>query len=256
MSKLWVKSNYLNRNIDALFDTNIIEYDLSSANTSLSREYGLLPIETVEELDSLPNQLRKVHFGKLMRKDKSISKKLSRAFEDIRRRFIVENKLEDIDILSIKKDAIFVIDPLYKVKTTNFGHCTFRDKNKYSSYLFLKNIELYINRDRIDVKGINDSYVEKHKEYILDFVKNVVDLKVKASDPSVYYRYISKFVTDYKLGDLDPHYYREFNGNSLFKIVDSDLSFKDLEFISPIYEIDRTYNFDNVILPLVRIMVS
>ena len=70
MTNLYLKDNYLDKNIPYVFNTKIIEYDLKSANTSLCREYNLLPIKQIEEIESMKKDKRVVTIGKLMRKDK------------------------------------------------------------------------------------------------------------------------------------------------------------------------------------------
>ena len=129
-----------NKNIYKLANQVIIEYDLKSANTSLCKEYGLLPKETIKEIEELPKKERVVRIGKLMRKDKTFTQNLKKAFIDIRRRFFEENQIEDEDILAIKKDAIFC---LKEVKYTDFGECYFSDKNRYTSYMYLNGFEFY-----------------------------------------------------------------------------------------------------------------
>ena len=145
MSELYMKDNYLNKNIEILFNKKIVEYDLKSANTSLCREYKLLPEDKIKEIEDKPKSERVKIIGKLMRKDKKFNQGLRDAFIDIRRRFFKENNIQDGDILAIKKDAIFCFD---NVEYTNFGHCTFSEKNTYTSYMYVNRFEFYYKRNK------------------------------------------------------------------------------------------------------------
>ena len=142
ISMLYNRDTYLNKCEDMIINRMIVEYDLKSANTSLCREYKLLPIESINKIDEMKKSDRVKTIGKLMRKDKEFKKGLKDAFVDIRRRFFEENGIKDDDILSIKKDAIFC---LKTVPREEFGYCRFVPKNKYTSYLNLNRLEFYYN---------------------------------------------------------------------------------------------------------------
>ena len=255
MSELYEQDTYRNKNIDKLISKVIIEYDLKSANTSLCREYNLLPIEKIEEIEFMPKDKRVKTIGKIMRKDDKFKMKLKLAFIDIRRRFLEENGLQSDDILCIKKDAIFC---LREVSVTDFGYCHFSDKNRYTSYLYLNRFEFYYNpRGILDVKGIDDKILKKHDEYMNNFFI-LLFKHLETSSKRTLFGYIKRFVYKYKTRQLDVNYYREYDQESLFRLVDSDEVYDDATFIP--YDnreeyLDIDYNFFNYILPIIKMVI-
>lgn len=260
-SNLFLKTTYLNSNFPIIRSRVIIEYDLRSANTSLCREYKLLDEKTIEKIEKLPKKDRVVKIGKLQRKDKKFNEGLKNAFIDIRRRFFEDNELEDDDILSIKKDAIFC---LKEVKYTDFGDCHFVTKNVYTSYLYIKPYEIYYNskgdsftRAKIDVKGIDEICIEKHKEYMMKFFEKVF-YHMEISSTQTLFNYIRRFVDEYKNRELDVGYYREFNPKSVYYLNDSEESYDNELFIpyeDKVQHIDIDYNFFQIIIPLINLLI-
>lgn len=262
LSEMHVKDTYLNKNIDSIINKRIIEYDLKSANTSLCKEYSLLPEATIKKIESMKKHDRVVSIGKLQRKDKDFNSNLKSAFKDIRKRFFYSNELEDKDILSIKKDAIFC---LKECKNTQFGKCKFVEKNIYSSYMYLDNrLEMFYSargerfgEPKLDIKGISDIVLERHEGFILDFIKNIFKY-VEAGNETTLFRYIKRFVSQYKQLQLPVGYYREFNNGSFIRLNDMDEEFEDETFIPFEHKqehINIDYNFFHVLLPLVKILL-
>lgn len=259
ISDLYNKDSYLNKNIDFISNVRIIEYDLKSANTSLCREYNLLPESKIKEIENMKKSERVKTIGKIQRKDKVFNEGLKNAFKDIRRRFFEANNIQDGDILSIKKDAIFCLEAK---EHTKFGHCTFSDKNMYSSYMHLNNLELYYKRNldgsyKLDIKGIDDEIVIKHEGFMLDFLANVF-YKYESGDIVDVIIYLRKFIDKYKNLELEVGYYREFNNQSKIRLNDSEEIYDDGIFIP--YEhkqehINIDYNFFNILLPIVKLMI-
>lgn len=261
-SKLYLKDNYLNKGISILTGKTIIEYDLKSANTSLCSEYHLLPQDQIEKISALPRSKRVVKIGKLCRKNKEFNEGLKKAFVDIRRRFFEANNIQDEDILAIKKDAIFC---LRKCRINEFGPCLFRPKNVYSSYLYLPPLELYYkgsylpSKELLAVKGISDETLHLHEDYMLTFFKQLFRHIEEGKQHNIF-RYLSDFTTAYKLKQLEPGYYREFNQNSLMIDEGGEVTYDDETFIP--YEgseksahLNIDYNFSKVIIPLLNILI-
>lgn len=207
------KQVWLNPNIEYLFDQEIIEYDMQDAGFSLIKQFNLLPEEKIRELTKLGKGLtRHIEIGKLQGNDPVFSKALSSKFTDLRTIFIQMNKLTDDEILSVKKDAIFTIG---KCSKTRFGSIQFIPKNTYTSYVRFPNInnmEIYYSQDQIDIKGISDSVINRHRLYMLDFIREIIEM-IENKDTRVK-RYIRRFIDDYKFNNLDNGYYLEFNNRS------------------------------------------
>lgn len=226
------KQVWLNPNIEYLFDQDIIEYDMRDAGFSLIKQYKLLPEEIIRRLSGIEKHQRHIEVGKIQGKDKEFSKALSNKFAEIRKLFIESNKLTDDEIISVKKDAIFTIGFCSKTK---FGGILFNQKNHYSSYIRFPNVrdlEIYYSSDNIDIKGMSDSTVNRHRLYMLEFIRKIIDM-IESNNSSVK-RYIINFIGEYKNRELDETFYLEFNNKS-----------KD---INPLF------NYQNIIIPLIQII--
>lgn len=262
VSRLYERDTYLNKNIDLLTNQAIIEYDLKSANVSLCREYNLLSKDKIDSIADMPKSDRVKTIGKLMRRDKEFTEKLKASFVDIRRRFFIENEIMDGDILAIRKDAIFC---LRRVHADTFGHCYFDSKNTYTSFLRLDRLEFYYNpigkhygdKPRVDVKGINDENLMKHDAFMLEFFRSLFK-HLETSNRATQIRFLKRFIDNYKNRRLEVGYYREFNQESVFHIIDKEETYDDEVFIPYVEkqkELVIDYNFFNILLPIVKIML-
>lgn len=228
------KSTWLNPDIEYLFNNEIIEYDIRDAGFSLIKQFKLLPDDKIRELTSLDKGFERHRaIGMLQRNNSELSKSLSDKFTEIRTIFLGANKLSDNNIISVKKDAIYTIGPCSKLK---FGSIVFIAKNNYTSYIRfpnVNNIEIYYSSGTMDVKGIGDVSLNKHRLYMMEFLRRTISM-LESKDIMIK-RWITNFIGDYKSGDLDDEFYLEFNNLS-----------KD---INPIY------NYQNIIVPMVQIIL-
>lgn len=230
------KDVWYNEDIEYLFDADIQEMDLRDAGFSLIKQFKLLPDEKIQELEGIEKGIKRhIAIGKLQRDDKAFSRALSSRFAEVRHLFIDLNKLNDSDILAVKKDAIFTLKKCEKLK---FGLVEFVPKHTYTSYIRfpnIQNIELFYNPgDDIEVKGMSDGVVNRHRIYMLHFIREYIKL-MEVKDPSVKRRLIS-FIADYKSGELDETFYLEFNGFSR--------------------DINPIFNLQNVLVPLIEITMK
>ena len=134
---------YINNSYQYLINVPIYEYDVKNAGFNLAKYYKLLDDDTIKMLSDIPKRERTIMIGKMMRDDPEFNKELSESFELIRKKFVNKNNITDDDILSIKKDALFVIDK--KCVCIKFKNIEFVCKNKYKSLNRFGNIELYYN---------------------------------------------------------------------------------------------------------------
>ena len=238
-------------------NSNIVEYDIRHANTSLMRYYNLAPIEFIDKLDSYTKMKREVYVGNLQRDDKEFSKDLLKSFDDMMQIFLSSNNLSiDSDILAIKKDAAFVINKI--VNKTDFGGCVhFASKNKYKHYIRIGMYECYVKEDRsMDVKGIGDrDALDLHKDGILKFINDVIDIYI-SNDKNEMNSYLHEFTEAYKKRELPFDFYREFNSQSVYKYYDgeNEITLDEID-ESTIDCIDIGWNYFNVILPTIRLFV-
>lgn len=228
------KSTWLNPNIEYLFNDDIIEYDIHDAGFSLIQQYQLLPPEKIKELERIPRGIqRHIQVGVLQRDDKEFSKRLTDKFTEVRALFMMMNQLKDDSIISVKKDAIYTIG---KVKRTTFGKVKFMEKNHYSSYIRfpdITNLELYYGENGIDVKGMGDAAVNRHRLYMLEFLRKLIK-SIEEQDSSVKRKFM-RFFNQYKFDELDEEFYIEFNNVSRDQ--------------------NKLFNYANLLIPLLKIIM-
>lgn len=228
------KTTWLNPNIDYLFNSEIIEYDMKDAGFTLIKQYGLLPDEKIRELEKLERGVeRHIAVGKLQRDDKEFSNALLNKFAEMRELFMAMNKIESDDIISVKKDAIYTIG---RKKRVQFGKVMFAEKNVYSSYVrfpAIHNLELYYSDSQTDIKGMSESAVNRHRLYMVYFLRQMIS-GIESKDPAIKRKFM-RFVMDYKAHTLDDGYYLEFNNLSR--------------------NIDPGFNYMRVIIPISQIIM-
>ena len=248
---------YMFRTNDALnptINSRIVEYDIKSGNTSVMEYFQLRTITLIEELKSLGKKERVVAIGNMMREDKEFSKKLEESFNKIVELFIQENHLSEDDIVSIKRDAVFV--KMRENLITDFGTSVhFIPKNEYVGFIKLKNIEFWIkDKNGIDVKGIDDELLHLHENGMLSLIRYIYENASKSGMDKVFMnRIFSEVLRCYKNRELEFDVYREFNPESKFKILMmNQFVMMDTMTETMIDRCDIRYNFENILIPLIR----
>jgi len=247
--KLWEKDLYTQK-IDYIINSIINEYDMKRAGFNLSIYYGLLDDNIIKYLSLLPKDEQTRRIGLIRRDDRDFNKRLSKAFKDMRERFFIDNNIQEKHVLSIKKDAIFLINKT--CDKTTYRNIEFILKNKYTSFHRFDKMEFYYknNNRKLDVKGIKDEKLILHKKYMLSFLKDVFHTLEVSSNERVIYR-IKKFASQYKTRMLSKEYYRELNSDSAFSLMVNDTNIKAIEYIDG-YDIDYSYNYMTYILKLIQ----
>lgn len=261
MSNIYEKDTYLNPYIEYLFNHPIYEYDISDAGLNLTQRYGLLSSDVIEKIRAMPKNKHAYELGLIQRKNEVYKKALASAFVNIRREFFEINKLEDDDVLAIKKDAIFT---LRSVDTTEFENVVFKNKHRYTSYIRINTMEVYYSdRTGVDVKGINDTTVELHRDYMVKFISDICD-KVEAIGISTALRYAVSFHSSYKWKELDIGYYREFNARSAYRInpamlldyeVAAGIEYYEKDDSLEVERLDISYNL-RIIEAIVKLLIK
>jgi hypothetical protein len=256
--KIYENDQYLNKDIPFIISNMIREYDIHSAGINIWLWKNAISKKEYNYLSSLEKSDRNIQTGLMMRENPKLSEILKSGFEEIRYQFMKLNNLFDEDILSIKKDAIFIINktPIQTI----IDNIEFVNKNTYTSYYYLNNIEFYyyVRDDKLDIKGISDVVLEQHQDYFLDFLKKVFKL-AERSDTKIIRKKIREFSAKYKNFELDTEYYRELNYESLFKVYNFQVKGELLAMAdiskSMIKDgfIDTSYNYMRYIIPLINI---
>lgn len=249
------KINFTNNDY-SLIKRTIREYDIKEAGYNLCKYYNLLSDNIMNKLDKLTKDERHIEIGKLQRDDSKFSKNLMIAFSNIQDEFISSNNLSQSDILSIKKDAIFVIGKV--CNNIQFGNSVlFIKKNSYSSFYRIGKYEFYYNNknNNLDIKGITDL-----NHPLLDDFKSIIKLYDLGNNKDLIFKKLQKFRYEYLNFDLDSEYYREIQ-SKMFRISKKYNQITGLELLIPEIDeetfdyIDISYNYINLIAPLISLLI-
>ena len=251
---------YLNTNRPLVINSEIIEWDIKSANISLIKEYSLLPESIIKKIPIDNKEKREKYVGILMRDNKDFSKNLEKKFDDVINEFISQNTLDkDYDIIGIKRDAVFVVSK--KINYSKIGdNIVFVPKNIYHAYRQLPHIEFYFGKNLIDVKGLSkdfeDTIFPLHKNGMIYFIYEAMNICENSNmNKNSINLFMKDFVEKYKKKELDYDFYREFNQSSKFKcnMFNQELLLDNID-ESLMESLNIEYNYINVIIPLIRIM--
>ena len=256
MEELYKKHNYLDKDKKCIINLPIRSYDMSSGGYSILKKNKIFSKKDIKKLDKMDKYTRNVLIGKLVRQHKELTDILMNGFIDARKRFMYYNDLIDDDILSIKKDAIFVINK--PCSNLEFDGYKFKVEGNYSSYYYLNDNEFYYsNKNNIlDVKGISNECLEKHREFILDDFCNIFKI-IEGSDKDYRNKYLQNYRSLYLNRELDIGCYRELNLDSCFTF--NTLFANKMKYIidefDDIEKIDITYNYVNYLLTIFRMIL-
>lgn len=264
--KLVEKDIYLEP-ISYIKNTKITEYDIKSAGFNIIREFKLIDEEAINTLESLDKTTRTIQIGKLMMKDAELSKTLTEKFAEVRKMFVIKNNIQEEDILSIKKDAIFIIQKTPQI--LKFGtFIEFVPKNVYTTFAFANGIEYYYSgyTKQLDIKNFKKDFniellvetsgesfetqIEKHP--LILKIKHFLALSEKLSQKDIY-NTLLRFRKQYINKELDLEYYREIQ-TGLFSLLNSDMTIKfasdDLK-----HKIDISRNYLEFLMPFFAILL-
>lgn len=245
---------WTNDSIPFAFNSEIVEWDIQSGNTSIMEYFQLISQKKIDQLKDAPKQTRLIAVGLLQNSVPGLRRKLEEGFDTIVNLFIDNNDLNrDTDILTIMRDAVYV-----KNRTIRYADYPpsvhFIPKNQYHAYLLLGNIKVFFKRGKCDVKGIADEQVDSHKDGILKFLNEVIDLREHSSQASLN-EYFHSVADAYKKRELDLDWYREFNASSSYKLTLDGME-ANLPMITEdeLPDIDISYNYTKIILPLIQML--
>ena len=244
--ELYERKNYL-MDVNYIFNSYIREYDIKKANINILLYKGIIGEEDYRKLSMLSRMDRQISIGYILQ-DEEVNKVFEDGLKEIRRKFIEYNDLNENDILSIKNDAIYVINKA--AVHTKFKNVSFICKNVYTSYMKLGNLEVYYgleqmkDKEVIDVKGINESKLIYHKDYMLNMICDVL-YYINIGNKEELGKYIHDLYTQYVYKQLPIEYYRTFDSMSMYNIMVNGFRY-GLNHLSPTPEnyniLDISYN--------------
>jgi hypothetical protein len=159
---------------------------------------------------------REISVGMLIKKNREFSTTLEKAFTDIIEEFIAVNMLDsEDDIISIKKDALFIKNKNIKCNEFGNGDVKFIKKNSYTGCLLIPNYEFYYSKDVIDVKGLSDEVLHLHEDGTLAFISTMMQ---ESNNWNELNKFMKEYSSAYKNRQLPFNAYREFTSSSKFRV--------------------------------------
>lgn len=245
---------WTNKNIPIAVNSEIIEYDIKSGNTSIMEAFQLAPPEKIKKLRDMKKEDRTRAVGLMMRDDPKFAKDLEAGFNQVVKEFLTTNELNlEENVISIKRDAVFVLNA--KVRCTTIQDCCkFVPKGNYTEYLYVSPFEFYLDHDSIDVKGLSDDLIPLHQDGILYLIRTICETCATCHmDSTVINKLMHEITEAYKNRELDFACYREFNASSKFKVLylGRELLMENMaeNFIA---KCDISYNYQHLIIPIIR----
>lgn len=257
---IYMKHNYLNKNIKYIKNGVITEYDMKNGGISILHHNKYITEKEFEYLNSLDKLEKNVIVGKWLKDNPDISKALMEGFIEAREIFFEENEIEDSQVLAIKKDAIFLIDKIVDKEVLNEDY-TFRKKNQYTSYIKLSNNEFYysLQKDILDIKGFDENVKEKQKDHLFKFIKECLELDANGKDEELFIKLL-EFKDSFVNKKLPLEYYYDIKfGGYLFKYENFHMLVKDEDTINRDMINEKYFNFNinlNLILELISILLN
>lgn len=258
---LYNKINYT-ADISYLSNIFIYEYDISKCNINVLYTKGVIDKSTYDYLYNAERMTRQVYVGKLIRDNHSINDVLKAGIIEAKQMLFEQNGINDCDVLSIKNDAVFIINK--RLNVTKFGIIEFALKHLYTAYYKIKNMEYYYYYNNItkeewlDIKGISNSVLPYHEKHFFQLLKDIF-YTIQTSGIEVAVRLLKDAYMDYITMIMPIEYYREFNiesryhlkfstrtGTGYYTMIASD-EIKD--------SIDASYNA-SILLELQKILTS
>ena len=257
---------WVNDGLPLIVNSMITEFDIEHGNTSIMKEYGLAPQQTIDELNKLSKDERNRRVGLLQRDDKQFAAQLEAGFNNAVERFCTLNNLDtEVDVLAIRRDAVFVVNKPVTICDISES-IRFRPKKSYHAYLQIgPRWEFYFHKDgTVDIKNFvqekNDTTgcLAKLEAGPISMLREFVDVCESTNmDKRKVYQWIRDFARLYKERKLDPEYYREFSRDATFRLdIWGEMTFSDIitdDLIEENLMID--FNYINLIIPLIRLVV-
>lgn len=242
------KTNYINPDFLYLKNVNITEWDIKSAGLSVLKFRKLLPKEELVQLEQMDKHSRTVKEGLLQKNHPEIAEEIINTLAKAREAFVLLNHITEEQILSIKKDAMFLINKTPETTVIKDAF-TFRKKGVYTSFIKLGKTEFYYNggTNELDIKGLSKEAIELQSDYLLKDLQGFLRSSEKVS-PDVLFSLLKNYRQKYLNLQLPLETYRELDSGK-FRIDDylADNINKDM-----LSEIDISQNYMNYILPLIQ----
>lgn len=207
---IYNKHNYINKNVLSIRDVYIREYDIKSAGLNIIYHKNYITEKEYNILKNMDKTKRNVTIGKWLRSNKEVNKVMMDEFIEIRRKFFEANEIQDDEVLSIKKDAIFLVNK--EVFNLDIDGYIFMKKHEYTDYFRIDNIEFYYDKynDKLDIKGVP----EESKNENNPLIKVTKELFKLGKNKDSIFRLLIELKTNYLEFKLDKEYYKDLLTNT------------------------------------------
>jgi len=238
----------MNKQIQYIKHNLITEYDLKSGGLNILTDLGYLSKEQHDNFLAMDKIDRNVKLGKMLQKDQEMNEALMKGFADARRYFFQANLIEPADILTIKKDAIFLINKNDRMNLQIAEYSHYVKKNVYRSFININGREHYLAADsnELTVKKYPELAKTGHQDYLFKFLKEILVLDEDDNKDKIYQKIA---ILKYKLVDrlLPKEYYRSIHSG--YYDIELANKFIQLETIddSLVPYINISYNLDFII---------
>ena len=190
--------NYSQKTFKDKYIGTIYEYDIVSAGLHVLRDLGHISESKYKMIKKMTKDKRNVYIGKLL-KGEELGGVIEDKLKEVINAFVHWNEIDEYEIVSVKKDAIFTTKPAtYLI----FDHVyEFRCKNTYTSFMKVFNTELYYNSFDmfLDIKGVHHD--TKFQEII-----SMIMLSMENGD----YRKIKRIFNRFYNRRYEPEFTQEF----------------------------------------------
>ena len=229
----------------------IIEYDMKAANISCLLENNCITAEYYNYLNSMPKREREIQVGMDRIMHPEFSTIINKTIKAAKIELVKANDINPSSIVRVANDAVYINTPV-DLNITKFGnYLEFRPKGVYSVFIKLNRVIIFLNLLEnnsvdIDIKGIGKN-MELHSNGILSAIATTVMLTERDSIDSGL-NYISSIIEEYVNLRLPMDFYREFNAESCYRLLQADkyskVNILGLRYLDESYKdkIDIQYN--------------
>ena len=252
-----LKGQNYNSSYNIILNSFIYEYDIAKANINALYSRGVIDKAMYDNLSNSDKAIREKQVGLMIRGDQNIYREIQNGIIDAKKQLIITNNIDLEDIVSIKNDAVFVMNK--KLDNTKFGLMDFKLKNTYTMYIKINRYEFYYyynsynQEEKLDVKGISDDKLVYHKNYFMDFLLSLFNtLQVDGIVSAI--NMLQNFSIAYINRTLESNYYRKFNSESGFDLLYDGKMWSSI-YVSDINLIDIRYNYE-ILRDLYSVLLS
>ena len=222
---LYNEKNYT-INLGYLFNNYIREYDISKANINILFAKGVIDQELYSRLYSADRMVRQIYVGKMIKTDNVIQEILNEGIIEYKKKFFEANDINDSDIISIKNDALFILNKNPQI--LSFDNVKFVLKNTYTSFMRINELEIYygytFGNEVIDIKGIKDTDLDQYHMAFLNIIITFFNI-IQRSGSKLALEYITNVINQYVNLALPIDCYRRFRSSNDYALNGLTMSY-------------------------------